>query len=100
MQKLGVKGGSSAVVELLKLKDNTSTEKNEYVGYDILKKIISCKDCDKEAVLTPMMQQYVAEKTETGSRNLKNEVNKACSENGIKNNGVEDGIKALIEFYE
>ena len=85
---------------ILKLKDNTSTEKNEYVGYDILKKIISCKDCDKEAVLTPMMQQYVAEKTETESRNLKNEVNNACSENGIKNNGVEDGIKALIEFYE
>lgn len=25
---------------------------------------------------------------------------KACAENGIKNNGVEDGIKALIEFYE
>lgn len=39
-------------------------------------------------------------KTETESRNLKNEVNNACSENGIKNNGVEDGIKALIEFYE
>ena len=47
-----------------------------------------------------MMQQYVAEKTDTESRNLKNEVNNACAENGIKNNGVEDGIKALIEFYE
>lgn len=85
---------------ILKLKCNTSKEKDKYAGYDLVKKIISCKDCDKEAVLTPMMQQYVAEKTETESRNLENEVNNACSENGIKNNGVEDGIKALIEFYE
>ena len=85
---------------ILKLKGNTSTEKDKYAGYDLLNKMISCKDCDKEAVLTPMMQQYVAEKTETESRNLENEVNNACSENGIKNNGVEDGIKALIEFYE
>lgn len=85
---------------ILKLKGNTSTEKDKYAGYDLLNKMISCKDCDKEAVLTPMMQQYVAEKTETESRNLKNEVNNACAENGIKNNGVEDGIKALIEFYE
>ena len=85
---------------ILKLKGNTSTEKDKYAGYDLLNKMISCKDCDKEAVLTPMMQQYVAEKTETESRNLENEVNNACAENGIKNNGVEDGIKALIEFYE
>ena len=85
---------------ILKLKGNTSKEKDKYAGYDLLNKMISCKDCDKEAVLTPMMQQYVAEKTETESRNLENEVNNACSENGIKNNGVEDGIKALIEFYE
>lgn len=85
---------------ILKLKGNTSKEKDKYAGYDLLNKMISCKDCDKEAVLTPMMQQYVAEKTETESRNLENEVNNACAENGIKNNGVEDGIKALIEFYE
>ena len=47
---------------ILKLKGNTSTEKDKYAGYDLLNKMISCKDCDKEAVLTPMMQQYVAEK--------------------------------------
>ena len=86
-------------------KKYTGFEPDSCVGYEgmykvLLNKMISCKDCDKEAVLTPMMQQYVAEKTETESRNLENEVNNACSENGIKNNGVEDGIKALIEFYE
>lgn len=49
LNRIHVFGYEGMYKVILKLKDNTSTEKNEYVGYDILKKIISCKDCDKEA---------------------------------------------------
>lgn len=83
-----------------KLKADTSEGKDMYVGFDLLKKMISCKDCDKEAVLTPVMQQYAARKNQIKNGDVKVEVDKACSENGIINDGVDDGIKKLIEFYE
>ena len=34
---------------ILKLKGNTSKEKDKYAGYDLLNKMISCKDCDKRS---------------------------------------------------
>lgn len=83
-----------------KLKDNSSKGNDIYAGFDILKKMISCKDCDKEAVLTPVMQQYTARKNQIKNGDVKNEVDKACQENGIINYDVDDGIKKLIEFYE
>lgn len=75
-------------------------DKNLYYGFDILKKALECEDCDKEALLQPILKEYQAFIDKIFYSKITKEVHMACSNANLPQMDLVQDIQQLIEMHE
>lgn len=75
-------------------------ENDFYNGFDALKKALECNDCDKEALLKPILKEYQASSDKIFYSEITEEVHRAYTNANLPQVDLEHDIQQLIEVHE